>query len=243
MFEVTRVLHAAEGMNPSVWDTTVEAMVTSAKSSRALNWLVAPTSDGTINGGDLIVRLRFDDESIADRTAHKLHRIAEASSAVERVHGADYRSIDTDRTHFGSNATEATAGIYRALLIKVSPDAEPALIERFERDLLSMPKYLPSIVRWRLSTVSKAFGQTAWTHVWEQEFTDVDGLLGEYMDHPVHWGIVDRWFDPECPEMIVHDRVCHTFCAIDAPILDSSTASRPHRTLVGEDRSVALRSR
>ena len=22
------------------------------------------------------------------------------------------------------------------------------------------------------------------------------------MNHPVHWGLVDRWYDPECPERI-----------------------------------------
>jgi hypothetical protein len=32
--------------------------------------------------------------------------------------------------------------------------------------------------------------------------------------HPIHWAVVDRWFDPECPEVIVRDRVCHSFCAL-----------------------------
>lgn len=37
--------------------------------------------------------------------------------------------------------------------------------------------------------------------------------------HPVHWGSVDRWFDPECPEVIVRERVCHSFCACADPVL------------------------
>jgi hypothetical protein len=34
--------------------------------------------------------------------------------------------------------------------------------------------------------------------------------------HPIHWAYVDRWFDPECPDFIVRDRVCHSFCAVEA---------------------------
>jgi len=30
---------------------------------------------------------------------------------------------------------------------------------------------------------------------------------------------VDRWFDPECPEVIVRDRVCHSFCVISDSVL------------------------
>ena len=55
--------------------------------------------------------------------------------------------------------------------------------------------------------------------MFEQEFTDVDGLMGPYLMHPIHWAVVDRWFDPECPEVIVRDRVCHSFCALSSPVL------------------------
>jgi hypothetical protein len=82
-----------------------------------------------------------------------------------------------------------------------------------------MPALVSSIGAWRLSRVTTAVGPTQWTHVWEQEFTDHASLLGQYLDHPIHWGVVDRWFDPECTEVIVRDRVCHSFCSIDEPIL------------------------
>ncbi|MET0698047.1 MAG: Dabb family protein, partial [Mycobacterium sp.] len=39
-----------------------------------------------------------------------------------------------------------------------------------------------------------------------------DGLMGPYLMHPIHWAYVDRWFDPECPEYVVRERVCHSFC-------------------------------
>jgi hypothetical protein len=58
-----------------------------------------------------------------------------------------------------------------------------------------------------------------WTHVFEQEFTDVEGLMGPYLMHPIHWAVVDRWFDPECPEVIIRNPVCHSFCTITVPVL------------------------
>jgi hypothetical protein len=30
---------------------------------------------------------------------------------------------------------------------------------------------------------------------------------------------VDRWFDPECPEVVVRDRVCHSYCVRTEPVL------------------------
>lgn len=217
MFEVIRVVRAAPSADTGTWAATVDALSSVAKLSEATSFSVEPTSPGTINGGDLIVRLRFHDSCAAQRTAHEIHAVAESSDAVHSVHGADYRTMDP--TFEGTCNGNRRASIYRALLLRVTPGTNAHTTHRFEADLLSMPKYIPSIVRWRLSRVTDAFGPTAWTHVWEQEFTDVGGLLGEYMDHPVHWGIVDRWFDPECPDIIVRDRVCHTFCEIDSSIL------------------------
>ncbi|NKS99381.1 hypothetical protein GS498_25405 [Rhodococcus hoagii] len=62
-------------------------------------------------------------------------------------------------------------------------------------------------------------GPVSWTHVWEQEFREVGDVTGQYLDHPVHWAVVDRWFDPECPEVVVRDPVCHTFCAVDRVVI------------------------
>ncbi|AYJ48306.1 Dabb family protein [Rhodococcus sp. P1Y] len=233
---MVRVVHAVPDADPTLWATTVDTLTSVSESSRATRTLIAPTLPGTINGGDLILRLRFMDESAAHMTARTLHDIASASSVVELMHGADYRSTDSQPS--STNGRRRLATVYRALLVRVSPDADPAHLRRFEHDTLSMPNYISSIVRWRLSPVSEAFGPTEWTHVWEQEFTDVDGLLGEYMDHPVHWGIVDRWFDPECPEMIIRDRVCHTFCGIDTPLLDSATTTDWHTSLAEPCQSV-----
>ena len=75
-----------------------------------------------------------------------------------------------------------------------------------------MPRFVPAIKAWQLSRVDDAIGTSQWTHVFEQEFSDVDGLMGPYLMHPIHWAVVDRWFDPECPDVIIRDRLCHSFC-------------------------------
>jgi len=36
----------------------------------------------------------------------------------------------------------------------------------------------------------------------EQNSTTSPGSRA-YMTHPIHWGLVDGWFDPECPQRIV----------------------------------------
>ncbi|WP_306306846.1 Dabb family protein [Nocardia brevicatena] len=87
-----------------------------------------------------------------------------------------------------------------------------------------MPQHIPTIRSWQLSRVRHAAGASEWTHVWEQEFDDLDGLLGPYMNHPIHWAHVDRFFDPESPDLIVRDRVCHSFCALPAPVIDAAPA-------------------
>ena len=55
--------------------------------------------------------------------------------------------------------------------------------------------------------------------MWEQEYADVSGLEVDYMMHPYHWGLVDGWFDPECPQRIVDLRVAHVYCPAAETIL------------------------
>ena len=116
--------------------------------------------------------------------------------------------------------------VYRALLLRVEPDTDQTSVARFEADLQLMPRYVRTITDWQLSRVEEATGVSAWTHVFEQLFTDADGLMGPYLMHPIHWAVVDRWFDPECPDVIVRDRVCHSFCRSDTAVLRASDGPR-----------------
>ncbi|MBY0287054.1 MAG: Dabb family protein [Mycobacteriaceae bacterium] len=209
MFNLTRLIHLAPGEEPHALIPALRAI---ADASVAAHVLIEPTLPGVRNGGDILMHLRFSDLQGRTETAAQLDEALD-SSAVEHVDGAEYRGA----AH--KTAGEQPATVYRTLLLRVAPDTDETLIERFESDLALMPHYVRTITAWQLSRVERAVGASSWTHVFEQHFTDVDGLMGPYLMHPIHWAHVDRWFDPECPDVIVWDRVCHSFCRSDTAVL------------------------
>lgn len=191
--------------------------------------VVAPTLPGARNGGDILIRLRF--ESADQWRAHRA--ILDEALTRDEIHhvvGAGFESVDGDSA--GHRAGHDRPGIYRAMLARVHPDTPADKVAAFERATLQMPRHLPQIRAWQLTRVTDTVGGTAWTHAWEQEYDHVDDLLNAYMNHPIHWAHVDRWFDPEHPLWIVRDRVVHTFCAIDRSVL-STPAPADDRALPG----------
>ncbi|TFV57848.1 Dabb family protein [Mycobacterium sp. PS03-16] len=166
--------------------------------------LVEPTLPGVRNGGDVLVHLRFAERQARSAGVAAIDDLLR-HPAVRHCNGATY-----DGTPVIGAA--GTGTVYRTLLLRVQPGTDDATVQRFEDDLRLLPRYVRTIHRWQLSRVEDAIGTSPWTHVFEQEFTDLDGLMGPYLMHPIHWARVDRWFDPECPEVIVRDRVCHSFC-------------------------------
>ncbi|OXR42186.1 hypothetical protein B7C42_05785 [Nocardia cerradoensis] len=105
--------------------------------------------------------------------------------------------------------------IKRTLLLRVRPGTEPAVVDRFEADLAAMPGHIAAIGSWTLSRAD----HPRWTHAWEQEFADLDGLNADYLLHPYHWTCVDRWFDPEIPDSIVDPAVAHLYRWGEGPLL------------------------
>ncbi|WP_420752342.1 Dabb family protein [Rhodococcus sp. O3] len=220
MYNVTRVVHFDATADLSDRAEYTENVRLAVKELGARRRLVSPTLPGVINGGDLLVHLRF---ASADEAAGAIETLDATlgSPVVARLDGVQYHPGRAE------SRPDASRTVYRVLLLRVAPGTPEATIERFERDLLKMPGYIESIVSWRLSRVEDSVGPTAWTHVWEQEFSDHASLMGQYLDHPIHWGVVDRWFDPECTEVVVRDRVCHTFCALDGAVLDPGSDGAP----------------
>ncbi|MFB7874663.1 Dabb family protein [Nocardia sp. NPDC056064] len=202
MYEVIRLVHLAPDADRDALIADLRAGVGTARHA-----LVQPTLPGVRNGGDVLVHVRFDDAAGWSACATELDDVL-SRGTVTHVDGAEYIGGTA-----GSAAPGTPATVHRVLLLRVAPNTPPATVRAFEADLLRMPGYLTTIRSWQLSTVRRAVGSVPWTHVWEQEFTDLDGLRGPYLMHPIHWAHVDRWFDPECPEAIVRDRVCHSFCA------------------------------
>lgn len=130
---------------------------------------------------------------------------------VARVDAVRYTPIGG-----GARNPALTRGVKRTLLLRVVPGTDNARIERFEQELLQMPRYIAGIQNWSLG---RAEPGCAWTHVWQQEFADAADLLGEYMMHPYHWAWVDRWFDAEHPDRIVDATLSHALCPMDSSIL------------------------
>ncbi len=207
MYSVTRLLDVAEEDRERV----LASVRSGAEATHAHHRVVEPTLPGSRNGGDILVHLRFNSRSQWLSAAGDFSAALQ-DSAIARVSGATYPGTPT-RSGSGS------CTVYRALLLRVVPDTDAGTVARFEDELSSMPRQISAIKAWQLSRVDDAIGASQWTHVFEQEFSDVDGLMGPYLMHPIHWAVVDRWFDPECPDVIIRDRVCHSFCHCDTAIL------------------------
>jgi hypothetical protein len=205
MYSVIRLLDVVEQNRERVL-SKVRAV---AAGTGARHSIAEPTLPGTRNGGDILVHLRFDTED-QWRSAETTFTPVLNDPAITRVNGACFPGE-------AARCRPVTGTVYRALLLSVLSGTDPGIVARFEDELRLMPRYVDTITAWQLSRVDEAVGTSDWTHVFEQEFTDVDGLMGPYLMHPIHWAVVDRWFDPECPDCIVFDRVCHSFCAVKHP--------------------------
>jgi Stress responsive A/B Barrel Domain len=213
MFKVTKLIHYRETADDGARAQLAHELRRAATEAGAHRTLVEATLPGVRNGGDLLAHFQVDREE-RWRAAEPTVDAVIDPALVAHVDGVEYRGEPRGRLGSG-----AQGGVYRTLLLRVDPGAADTVVERFEAELLRMPSHVPAIRAWQLSRVSRAEGASPWTHVWEQEFTDLHGLMGPYLAHPVHWAYIDRWFDPECPDVIVRDRVCHSFCALDSSAL------------------------
>lgn len=198
MFNVTTLVHTAAR------EPIVAALRDAVRS--VPDALVEPTLPGVRNGGDILVHLRLADEDVWPGVQARVDEVL-SEPAVTHVDSACYRGCPV-------GPDEPDGSVFRALFLRVAPQTPDDVVARFEADLADMARYVSTITAWQLSRVETATGTSAWTHVFSQRFTDLEGLTGPYLMHPIHWAYVDRWFDPECPEYIVRDRVCHSFCAV-----------------------------
>ncbi|KWX66323.1 Dabb family protein [Mycobacterium sp. NAZ190054] len=208
MYNVTRLVDVADAER----DRVHRDLLRLAERCGAARHLVAPTLPGSRNGGDLLLHLRFDDEAawvdIADQFAAVLR-----DPAISRVNGVGYRGRAQTIPGRG------TGTVYRTLMLRVEPGTDSDTLARFEADLQLLPGHVSTIAAWQLSRPDHTVGASEWTHVFEQEFSDADGIMGAYLMHPIHWAVVDQWFDPECPKVIVRERVCHSFCLDSTRVL------------------------
>jgi hypothetical protein len=180
------------------------------------SYVVGKTLPRALNGGHLMWRATFATE--ADywtcAASKEWRTTIEPLLAPFLIDNTLYRTGFSD-----SSAGRRRPGIWRCLVVSVDAGTASDTIRQFEKDLLLMPTFVKAIRNWALSPVILASGRRRWTHVWEQEFDDVAGLEGEYMLHPIHWGLVDGWFDPECPQRIVDPLLIHASIDITAAVI------------------------
>lgn len=178
-----------------------------------LGAVAAPVMEGNFNGGDISAVWRFPDEA-----AHMAARPAIdgvlSSQGVARADTAFFRHGQSGMAEPGLEG-----GVHRTLFLCADQGATDARITQFESEMVQMARYIPAIRNWRLSRVASASGQLPWTHVWEQEYADIGGLMGPYMLHPYHWAFIDRWFDHECPDWLVNLQLCHSFAMYGTAVL------------------------
>ena len=204
MFDLTRLIHLASGLDQArvdAFNARLRAVLAGAD-----RHLVAPTLAGSRNGGDILVHAQFRAEKSRADSEPNLDRLIN-SVLVTHVDGVDYEAEP-------ASPPESPESVYRTLLLAVAPQTPAEVVAAFESDLLLMPRYVHTIRTCQLSRPTRTVGASRWTHVFEQQFTDEAGLMGAYLTHPIHWARVDRWFYPECPEFIVRERICHSFCAM-----------------------------
>lgn len=170
---------------------------------------VGRTLPRALNGGDVLWRLAFGSEQQCwDAYASAIFQ-QKIMVAMTPAQGATVDWMAYRADHFDVGRSRGKTGLWRCLCMAVEDGTPASQIRQFERDLLEMPGPVQSIRNWTLGAVVASGGRRRWTHVWEQEFVDITGLEGEYMVHPVHWGLVDGWFDPECPQQIVDPMLIH----------------------------------
>ncbi|QTH19727.1 Dabb family protein [Rhizorhabdus wittichii] len=196
------------------------AMAVIAEASAAIGaeaLLFAPTLPGVYNGGDAIWRASF-----ADRAACDAALDSDAWAPAAKLLADPAATTHLDAVGYASGAVGGPVdggGLYRVALFRAAIDPTPERLAAFGAQTAAMPRAIRSIRRWQLATADEASGLHGWTHVWEQEYADRAGLEGAYMMHPAHWAHVERWFDPEYTEFLVHPLLVHSFCAIDRPVI------------------------
>jgi hypothetical protein len=173
--------------------------------------LIGAAVKPNINGGDLIWRASFPDgkgPSAAD---------LEALAADPAIAGVDWAIFETQAA--GDPRPDIPGGVYRCLILAVPEDLFEGTLAQFDTETVRMPDHIDTILRWTLGKVSARGGARRWTHVWEQEYADLEGFTGEYMMNPYHFAFIDRWYDIETPERIVDRRICNSLCPIERRIL------------------------
>lgn len=214
MLSVIRLITWTPGLTAADIAAATTALTEAGAAPQVTAQLANAPLAGGWNSGDLLWHLVFADPAALAAW--------EAANDVDAILAGKTAQVDWVRFTHGDGGVrrpDLGKGIYRALFLKLEPHATEQQVAQFEEDLIGLAAYIPEILNWRRSRTDASGGAAAWTFVWEQEFTAVDDIKGPYVEHPYHWGYVDRWFDPEMPCRIIATTLCHTFTGVDRSLI------------------------
>lgn len=215
MYNYLNILTLAPGIDASMIAQRLRGLLDEMPGLEGL--LVAPTFEGVFNGGNLIARAVFADkpawaDALASAAGQQLTALLGDRATIPQLESLGYETGH-------SGGVSGKDGIYRVALFSATINPSEERLERYEGHLRSMPRHVSAIRRWALSRPEQLAGSGTWTHVWEQEYDELGGLLNDYMMHPVHWGHAERWFDTEYPEVLVQPWLVHSYCPFEQGVL------------------------
>jgi hypothetical protein len=124
-----------------------------------------------------------------------------------------------DCVAYGQSDTSLANGVKRTVLFDLVEGATAENIHNMEKVLSTWGQQLEQMANWRLSRVASTTGDIQWRYCYEQEFTELDVVLGDYLNHPYHWSVADRYFHPES-HLQVANRFFHTIKPITESVLN-----------------------
>ena len=211
MIQQTLQLWLTEGADASA----LESELSRRLDKSGLSFHLSRNLDTRYGGGDFTLDLVWG-EAVDPSVLAEVPGLA-------RVDGVNYQSIGR-----GIRQDAKPNTLWRTLMLRIKPGSDEAAVVKFERELLEMPDYMQGISRWSLGRVTSGCNpgvnlegnaDTRWTHVWQQEYRQLDDLVGEYLLHPFHWGWVDHYFDLEFPDCLVDAHISHNFCPLQCSLI------------------------
>jgi hypothetical protein len=220
MIRATAFVHVAPGAEPRAVERLVDAVRRAGDELDVVAADAAPTTPNSHAAGDLVLLGAFADQD-AYKRARRSAYVETVLQPLLRQSAAHVEAVRYTQGRVTLRAPELRDGVHRTLLVHVAPTVARDVVERFEADVAAMTDYIDAIRNSSLSHVDAVHGARGptWTHVWEQEFDDLDGLTGPYMMHGYHWAWVDPWFDAQSPRQVVDTTLIHAACALRRSVL------------------------
>src|SRR5579885_2835173 len=185
MFKLTRLLFFPTECSAAERQAVTQQLRDAvAQSPMVKRCMLEPTLPGVLNGGDFIWHMQFADEAGYRACLAQPHWREKVEALFEGKTFKKYESVAYQGGLSGARPVRLGYGVYRTLIMTMRPGSSAQAVAQFEKELSGMPRYISSIKNWQMSHATEASGSRPWSLVWEQEYENLEGLTGPYMDHP-----------------------------------------------------------